>query len=187
MAGPAGAKDQGHYKEISLSDTAMLMSYAKKVMIVPGYGLAVAQAQHVCHELEKMLEEKGVEVKYAIHPVAGRMPGHMNVLLAEADVSYDKLMEMEQANEEFSTTDVVLVLGANDVVNPAAKTDPASPIYGMPILDVELAKNCIVNKRSMKPGYAGIENDLFFRPKTSMLFGDAKKVLQDLIAEIKNV
>ncbi|MEO5595253.1 MAG: NAD(P)(+) transhydrogenase (Re/Si-specific) subunit beta [Chitinophagaceae bacterium] len=181
------SKDQGHYKEISLSDTAMLMSYAKKVMIVPGYGLAVAQAQHACHELEKILEDKGVEVKYAIHPVAGRMPGHMNVLLAEADVSYDKLEEMEQANEEFSTTDVVLILGANDVVNPAAKTDPASPIYGMPILDVELAKNCIVNKRSMKPGYAGIENDLFFRPKTSMLFGDAKKVLQDLIIEIKNV
>jgi NAD(P) transhydrogenase subunit beta len=187
VAGAAGSKEQGAYKEISLADTAMLMSYAKKVMIVPGYGLAVAQAQHACHELEKLLEEKGVEVKYAIHPVAGRMPGHMNVLLAEADVSYDKLEEMEQANEEFATTDVVLVLGANDVVNPAAKTDPASPIYGMPILDVELAKNCIVNKRSMKPGYAGIENDLFFRPKTSMLFGDAKKVLQDLIAEIKAI
>jgi NAD(P) transhydrogenase subunit beta len=187
VAGPAGSKEQGAYKEISLSDTAMLMSYAKKVMIVPGYGLAVAQAQHACHELEKILEEKGVEVKYAIHPVAGRMPGHMNVLLAEADVSYDKLEEMEQANEEFATTDVVLVLGANDVVNPAAKTDPASPIYGMPVLDVELAKHCIVNKRSMKPGYAGIENDLFFAPKTSMLFGDAKKVLQDLITEIKNV
>ena len=185
--GGAASKEQGAYKEISLSDTTMLMSYAKKVIIVPGYGLAVAQAQHACHELEKLLEDKGVDVKYAIHPVAGRMPGHMNVLLAEADVSYDKLMEMEQANEEFSTTDVVLILGANDVVNPAAKTDPASPIYGMPILDVELAKNCIVNKRSMKPGYAGIENDLFFRPKTSMLFGDAKKVLQDLIGEIKNL
>ena len=162
------------------------MAYANKVMIVPGYGLAVAQAQHVCHELEKILNDRGVEVKYAIHPVAGRMPGHMNVLLAEADVSYEKLEEMEQANEEFSTTDVVLILGANDVVNPAAKSDPASPIYGMPILDVELAKTIIVNKRSMKPGYAGIENDLFFRPKTSMLFGDAKKVLQDLIGEIKN-
>src|SRR5688500_19896731 len=161
------------------------MSYAQKVIIVPGYGLAVAQAQHVCHELEKVLEGKGVEVKYAIHPVAGRMPGHMNVLLAEADVAYDKLQEMEQANEEFSTTDVVLVLGANDVVNPAAKTDPSSPIYGMPILDVELSKAVIVNKRSMKPGYAGIENDLFFQPKTSMLFGDAKKVLQDLVTEIK--
>ncbi|MFZ1262216.1 MAG: NAD(P)(+) transhydrogenase (Re/Si-specific) subunit beta [Chitinophagaceae bacterium] len=186
-AGPAGAKSQGAYKEISLSDTAVVMSYAHKVFIVPGYGLAVAQAQHACHELEKILESKGVEVKYAIHPVAGRMPGHMNVLLAEADVSYEKLQEMEQANEEFSSTDVVLVLGANDVVNPAAKTDPSSPIYGMPILDVELAKNVIVNKRSMKPGYAGIENNLFFQPKTSMLFGDAKKVLQDLIGEIKNL
>ncbi len=186
-AGPAGAKDQGSFKEINLSDAAVVMSYANKVMIVPGYGLAVAQAQHACHELEKLLEEKGVNVKYAIHPVAGRMPGHMNVLLAEADVPYEKLLEMEQANEEFSTTDVVLVLGANDVVNPAAKNDPSSPIYGMPILDVELAKHCIVNKRSMKPGYAGIENDLFFQPKTSMLFGDAKKVLQDLVAEIKNL
>jgi NAD(P) transhydrogenase subunit beta len=179
--------DQGAYKEISLSDAAMIMSYANKVMIVPGYGLAVAQAQHTCHELEKILTEKGVEVKYAIHPVAGRMPGHMNVLLAEADVSYDVLLEMEQANDEFKTTDVVLILGANDVVNPAAKNDPASPIYGMPILEVEQAKNVIVNKRSMKPGYAGIENDLFFQPKTSMLFGDAKKVLQDLCAEIKAI
>lgn len=186
-AGQAGSKEQGNYKEISLSDTAVVMSYASKVMIVPGYGLAVAQAQHACHELEKLLEEKGVTVKYAIHPVAGRMPGHMNVLLAEADVSYDKLLEMEQANEEFPTTDVVLILGANDVVNPAAKTDPSSPIYGMPILDVELAKAVIVNKRSMKPGYAGIENQLFFQPRTSMLFGDAKKVLQDLIGEIKNL
>ena len=182
-----GGKDQGHYKEISLSDAATIMSYANKVLIVPGYGLAVAQAQHSCHELEKILNEKGVEVKYAIHPVAGRMPGHMNVLLAEADVSYEKLLEMEQANDEFKTTDVVLILGANDVVNPAAKNDTASPIYGMPILEVELAKNIIVNKRSMKPGYAGIENDLFFQPKTSMLFGDAKKVLQDLLSEIKNV
>ena len=183
----AGAKQQGTVKEITLSDASVLMAYANKVMIVPGYGLAVAQAQHACHELEKLLESKGVQVTYAIHPVAGRMPGHMNVLLAESDVPYEKLLEMEHANEEFPTTDVVLVLGANDVVNPAAKTDPASPIYGMPILDVELAKNVIVNKRSMKPGYAGIENDLFFRPKTSMLFGDAKKVLQDLISEIKNL
>lgn len=175
----------GAYKEISLSDAAMVMSYASKVIIVPGYGLAVAQAQHICHELEKILEAKGVEVQYAIHPVAGRMPGHMNVLLAEADVPYEKLKEMEEANEEFKTTDVVLILGANDVVNPAAKTDPASPIYGMPVLDVELAKSVIVNKRSMKPGYAGIENQLFFQPKTSMLFGDAKKVLQDICAEIK--
>jgi len=186
-AAAGGSKEQGAYKEISLSDAAMVMSYANKVMIVPGYGLAVAQAQHVCHELEKILTEKGVEVKYAIHPVAGRMPGHMNVLLAEADVSYDNLLEMEQANDEFKTTDVVLILGANDVVNPAAKNDPSSPIYGMPILEVEQAKNVIVNKRSMKPGYAGIENDLFFQPKTSMLFGDAKKVLQDLVSEIKAI
>jgi NAD(P) transhydrogenase subunit beta len=182
-----GTTGQGHYKEISLADAAMLMAYSNKVIVVPGYGLAVAQAQHVCHELEKILNDKGVEVTYAIHPVAGRMPGHMNVLLAEADVSYEKLQEMEQANDEFKSADVVLILGANDVVNPAAKNDPASPIYGMPILEVELAKNVIVNKRSMKPGYAGIENDLFFQPKTSMLFGDAKKVLQDLCAEIKAV
>jgi H+-translocating NAD(P) transhydrogenase subunit beta len=179
--------EQGAYKEISINDASLVMAYAHKVMIVPGYGLAVAQAQHACHELEKILTDKGVEVKYAIHPVAGRMPGHMNVLLAEADVSYENLLEMDQANEEFPTTDVVLVLGANDVVNPAAKTNPSSPIYGMPILDVELAKTCIVNKRSMKPGYAGIENELFYQPKTSMLFGDAKKVLQELIAEIKNL
>lgn len=180
-------KDHGAYKEISLSDAAMVMSYANKVMIVPGYGLAVAQAQHTCHELEKILTDKGVEVKYAIHPVAGRMPGHMNVLLAEADVSYEKLLEMENANDEFKTTDVVLILGANDVVNPAAKNDSASPIYGMPILEVEQAKNVIVNKRSMKPGYAGIENDLFFQQKTSMLFGDAKLVLQNLCTEIKAI
>jgi len=186
-AGPAEAKHQGAYKEIALGDAATIMAYANKVMIVPGYGLAVAQAQHACHDLEKLLVERGVDVKYAIHPVAGRMPGHMNVLLAEADVNYEKLIEMEQANEEFPSTDVVLVLGANDVVNPAAKNDPSSPIYGMPILDVELAKAIIVNKRSMKPGYAGIENDLFFQKRTSMLFGDAKKVLQDLIAEIKNL
>ena len=188
-SGNATAKDgaQGNYKEISLSDAAVCMCYANKVIIVPGYGLAVAQAQHVCHELEKLLEEKGVNVSYAIHPVAGRMPGHMNVLLAEADVSYDKLQEMEQANDEFKTTDVVLILGANDVVNPAAKTDSSSPIYGMPILEVEQAKTVIVNKRSMKPGYAGIENELFFQPKTSMLFGDAKAALQKLVAEIKSL
>lgn len=186
-AGGGSGTTGGTYKEVSLSDAAVVMSYANKVMIVPGYGLAVAQAQHVCHELEKTLEAKGVEVKYAIHPVAGRMPGHMNVLLAEADVSYEKLLEMEQANEEFKNTDVVLILGANDVVNPAAKSDPSSPIYGMPILEVEEAKHVIVNKRSMKPGYAGIENQLFFQPKTSMLFGDAKKALQDLLAEVRNI
>src|SRR5690606_30118747 len=186
-AGTAGSKEQGAYKEITVTDAAVVMNYANRVMVVPGYGLAVAQAQHVCHELEKLLESNGVEVLYAIHPVAGRMPGHMNVLLAESDVAYEKLLEMEQANELFATTDVVLILGANDVVNPAAKSDPSSPVYGMPVLDVELAKAIIVNKRSMKPGYAGIENDLFFRPKTSMLFGDAKKILQELANEIKNL
>ncbi len=186
-AGGGEAKEQGNYKEISLNDTAVLMAYAQKVMVIPGYGLAVAQAQHACHELEKLLEEKGVEVSYGIHPVAGRMPGHMNVLLAEADVPYEKLKEMEEANEQMGTTNVVLIIGANDVVNPAAKEDPASPIYGMPILEVEKAEHVIVNKRSMKPGYAGIENDLFFKPKTSMLFGDAKKVLQDLVSELKQL
>lgn len=186
-AGGGGSKEQGNYKEISLNDTAVLMAYASKVVIIPGYGLAVAQAQHACHELEKLLEEKGVEVYYGIHPVAGRMPGHMNVLLAEADVPYEKLQEMEDANAQMGTTSVALILGANDVVNPAAKEDPSSPIYGMPILEVEKAEHVIVNKRSMKPGYAGIENDLFFKPKTSMLFGDAKKVLQDLVSELKQV
>ncbi len=175
----------GSIKEVTASDAAILMKYAKKVIIVPGYGLAVAQAQHIVHDLELLLESEGVEVKYAIHPVAGRMPGHMNVLLAESNVSYDKLVEMEEVNPEFATTDVVLVVGANDVVNPAAKTDPNSPIYGMPILDVENAANVIVNKRSMKAGYAGIENELFYKPKTSMLFGDAKKALTQLVSEIK--
>ncbi len=176
---------EGSIKEVSASDAAILMRYAKKVIIVPGYGLAVAQAQHVVHDLELLLESEGIEVKYAIHPVAGRMPGHMNVLLAESNVSYDKLVEMEEINPEFNTTDVVLVVGANDVVNPAAKTDPNSPIFGMPILDVENAANVIVNKRSMKAGYAGIENELFYKPKTSMLFGDAKKALTQLVSEIK--
>jgi len=183
----SGSTIQGSIKEVTASDAAILMKYAKKVVIVPGYGLAVAQAQHVVHELEELLEKEGVEVKYAIHPVAGRMPGHMNVLLAESNVSYDKLVEMEEINPEFNTTDVVLVVGANDVVNPAAKTDPSSPIYGMPILEVENASHVIVNKRSMKAGYAGIENELFFRPKTSMLFGDAKKALTQLVSEIKSL
>jgi len=180
----AGA-EQRTVKEISVTDCAVLMSYSKKVIIVPGYGLAVAQAQHICHELEKTLEEKGVEVLYAIHPVAGRMPGHMNVLLAEADVPYPKLLEMDEINPEFSTTDVALVIGANDVVNPAAKNDKDSPIYGMPILDVENAKNIIINKRSMNAGYAGIDNELFYDAKTKMLFGDAKGVLQKLVTEVK--
>lgn len=186
-ASGSGSTIQGSTKEVTASDAAILMKYAKKVIVVPGYGLAVAQAQHVVHELEEVLEKEGVEVKYAIHPVAGRMPGHMNVLLAESNVSYDKLVEMEEINPEFSTTDVVLVVGANDVVNPAAKTDPSSPIYGMPILDVENAAHVIVNKRSMKAGYAGIENELFFKPKTSMLFGDAKKALTQLVNEVKSL
>ncbi len=177
----------GSTKEITKSDLAVLMKYSKKVVIVPGYGLAVAQAQHVCHELEQVLEEEGVEVKYAIHPVAGRMPGHMNVLLAESNVSYDKLIEMDDINPEFKTTDVVLIVGANDVVNPAAKNDPSSPIYGMPILDVEDASHTVVFKRSMKAGYAGIENELFYSSKNSMLFGDAKKSLTDLVSELKSL
>ncbi len=176
---------QGTITEVGPSDLAVQMNYSSKILIVPGYGLAVAQAQHVIKELEQILEERGVEVAYAIHPVAGRMPGHMNVLLAESNVEYDKLKEMEDVNPEFAQTDVVLVVGANDVVNPAAKTDPASPIYGMPILEVENAKNVVVNKRSMNAGYAGIQNELFFRDKTSMLFGDAKKVLTDLVSELK--
>jgi NAD(P) transhydrogenase subunit beta len=184
--GASASNAHGSTKEISLSDASVLMKYAKKVVIVPGYGLAVAQAQYICHELENLLEDEGVQVKYAIHPVAGRMPGHMNVLLAESNVSYDKLVEMEEINPEFNTTDVVLVVGANDVVNPAAKTDPSSPIYGMPILEVENAKNIIILKRSMKAGYAGIDNELFYRPKTFMLFGDAKDSLTKLLAEIKN-
>lgn len=182
-----GSNIEGSIKDISISDTAILMNYAKKVVIVPGYGLAVAQAQHVIHELELLLEERGVNVEYAIHPVAGRMPGHMNVLLAESNVSYDKLVEMEDINPEFAKTDVVLVVGANDVVNPAAKTDPSSPIFGMPILDVENARNVIVNKRSMNAGYAGIDNLLFYQPKTSMLFGDAKGVLTKLVSELKQM
>ncbi|MCB0459417.1 MAG: NAD(P)(+) transhydrogenase (Re/Si-specific) subunit beta [Flavobacteriaceae bacterium] len=187
VAAGTGSTIKGSIKEASASDVAILMNYAKKVIIVPGYGLAVAQAQHAIHELEQLLESKGVEVKYAIHPVAGRMPGHMNVLLAETNVEYDKLAEMDDVNPEFQSTDVVFVVGANDVVNPAAHNDPTSPIYGMPILDVENAKQIIINKRSMKPGYAGIENELFYNNKASMLFGDAKKMIQALINELKNM
>ncbi len=183
----AGSSEGGSIKDISINDTAVLMNYSKKVIIVPGYGLAVAQAQHVIHELEELLEERGVSVKYAIHPVAGRMPGHMNVLLAESNVDYGKLVEMEEINPEFSSTDVVLVVGANDVVNPAAKNDPSSPIYGMPILDVENSSHIIINKRSMNAGYAGIENELFYNPKTNMLFGDAKEVLTRLVTELKTM
>ncbi|HKC67990.1 MAG TPA: NAD(P)(+) transhydrogenase (Re/Si-specific) subunit beta [Bacteroidia bacterium] len=186
-AAAAGPDVKGSIKDIQVSDLAVLMNYSKKVVIVPGYGLAVAQAQHVIHELELLLEERGVEVKYAIHPVAGRMPGHMNVLLAESNVSYDKLVEMDDINPEFEQTDVVLIVGANDVVNPAAKSDPSSPIYGMPILEVDRAKNIIVNKRSMSAGYAGIDNLLFYDPKCSMFFGDAKKALTELVAELKTM
>ncbi len=182
-----GSSIKGDIKKTTVSDVAILMNYSQRVIIVPGYGLAVAQAQHAIHELEQLLLNKGVEVKYAIHPVAGRMPGHMNVLLAETNVEYDKLAEMDDVNPEFSNTDVVFVVGANDVVNPAAHNDPSSPIYGMPILDAENAKQIIVNKRSMKPGYAGIENELFYNQKTSMLFGDAKAVIQSLISELKGM
>ena len=186
-AAAKGATTDQSINEANIMDVAILCSYAKRVAIVPGYGLAVAQAQHTVHNLEKILEEKGVEVVYAIHPVAGRMPGHMNVLLAEADVPYDRLMEMEEINPELASTDVVLVIGANDVVNPAARNDPSSPIYGMPILDVDKSKNVIILKRSMRAGYAGIENELFYYPRTRMLFGDAKDSLEKLIKEIKDI
>jgi len=174
-------------KEASASDVAVMMNYSQSVVMVPGYGLAVAQAQHIMAEFQQMLEANGVDVKYAIHPVAGRMPGHMNVLLAEANVEYDKLVEMDDINPKFPTTDVVLIVGANDVVNPAANTDPNSPIFGMPILEVEQASKIIIVKRSMSAGYAGIDNELFFNDKTSMLFGDAKKVITDLVGELKNM
>ena len=183
----AVGKTGGTVKKTTASDSAILLNYASKVVIVPGYGLAVAQAQHVIHELEQLLTKKGVDVSYAIHPVAGRMPGHMNVLLAESNVDYDKLIEMDDINPQFPNTDVVLVVGANDVVNPAAHNDPSSPIYGMPILDVENAKHIIINKRTMNAGYAGIQNELFFNQKTSMLFGDAKAALTDLVSELKNM
>ncbi|MBP8916955.1 MAG: NAD(P)(+) transhydrogenase (Re/Si-specific) subunit beta, partial [Chitinophagales bacterium] len=187
-SGPGSKSTEGlSIREISVSDAAILCCYANKVTIIPGYGLAVAQAQHTCHEFEKALEAKGVEVNFAIHPVAGRMPGHMNVLLAEADVPYDKLKEMDDINPQLPNTDVVIVIGANDVVNPAAETDPSSPIYGMPIIKATTAKNIIVMKRSMAKGYAGIENELFYEAKTRMLFGDAKATLEKLIAEVKNV
>jgi NAD(P) transhydrogenase subunit beta len=180
-------KRLGSIKKTNPSDAAIMMNYANSVIIVPGYGLAVAQAQHVIHELEELLTQKGVDVKYAIHPVAGRMPGHMNVLLAESNVDYSLLVEMEDINSHFKNTDVVLVVGANDVVNPAAHNDPSSPIYGMPILDVEHAKHIIVNKRTMNAGYAGIENELFYNSKTVMLFGDAKDALTSLVSELKNM
>jgi NAD(P) transhydrogenase subunit beta len=181
----AGDSELGTIKEMTATDAAVLLNYSSKVVIVPGYGLAVAQAQHVCHELEKALEENGVEVKYAVHSVAGRMPGHMNVLLAEADVPYDKLVEGDDINPDMPKTDVVVVIGANDVVNPAAEDDPSSPIYGMPIIQAHNAKNIIVMKRGMGKGYAAIENYLFYNDKTRMLFGNAKDTLNQLLAEVK--
>lgn len=184
-AGSDGPKLEMNIKPTTASDVALIMHYAKKVIIVPGYGLAVAQAQHVIHEMETLLEANGVSVKYAIHPVAGRMPGHMNVLLAESNVAYDKLVEMEEINEEFAMADVVYVVGANDVVNPAARHDPSSPIFGMPILNVDKAKTVVVSKRSMAAGYAGIENELFGYPNCLMLFGDAKKTLAEVVSELK--
>jgi NAD(P) transhydrogenase subunit beta len=174
-------------REISAEDAAVQLAYARLVIVVPGYGLAVAQAQHTVRELADLIEKRGGEVKYAIHPVAGRMPGHMNVLLAEANVPYDRLVEMEEINPQFPQADVALVIGANDVVNPAARNDPASPIYGMPILNVDQAQKVIVMKRSMNPGFAGIENELFYNEKTSMLFGDAKQSLTRLVSEVKTL
>ncbi len=174
-------------RPISAEDAAVQLAYARKVIVVPGYGMAVAQAQHQVRELAELIERRSGDVQYAIHPVAGRMPGHMNVLLAEANIPYDKLHDMEEINDQFKEADVALVIGANDVVNPAARKDPSSPIYGMPILNVDQARSVIVMKRSMNPGFAGIENELFYDPKTSMLFGDAKGSLQKLVAEVKNL
>jgi proton-translocating NAD(P)+ transhydrogenase subunit beta len=186
-AAAAADTDGGAVRSANAEDVAVMLAYAHKVVFVPGYGLAVAQAQHDLHQLADQLEAKGVEVSYAIHPVAGRMPGHMNVLLAEANVPYDELHELDEANGEFPRTDVVVVVGANDVVNPDARNNQGSPIYGMPILNVDDAQAVVVLKRSMNPGFAGIENPLFYNPKTVMLFGDAKASVDQLIADVKNL
>jgi H+-translocating NAD(P) transhydrogenase subunit beta len=186
VAAPAaGDIERGPVKSTSAQDVAIQLSYARQVVIAPGYGMAVAQAQHAVRELEKALESKGVEVKYAIHPVAGRMPGHMNVLLAEADVPYDLLKEMDEINPEFPRTDVTLVIGANDVTNPAAKNEPGSPIFGMPILEVDQSGAVVVLKRSMASGFAGIDNPLFYEEKTSLLFGDAKQSVSEITSEVQ--
>src|SRR6266542_2332116 len=190
VAGPAAAAagaDGASVRSTSADDVAVMLAYAKRVVVVPGYGLAVAQAQHEVRQLAELLETKGVDVTYAIHPVAGRMPGHMNVLLAEANVPYDQLKEMDEVNPDFPRTDVALVIGANDVTNPAARNNPASPIYGMPILNVDQAQQVVVLKRSMRPGFAGIDNELYTEPKTAMLFGDAKESVQNLITAVKQV
>ena len=186
-AGTARSTEGLAVRSISAEDAAVQLAYAGRVIVVPGYGMAVSQAQHQVRELAELIEKKGGEVKYAIHPVAGRMPGHMNVLLAEANVPYDRMYDMEEINDQFAETDVAIVIGANDVVNPAARTDPSSPIYGMPILNVDAARQILVLKRSMNAGFAGIENDLFYNEKTSMLFGDAKASLGKLVSEIKAI
>ena len=190
VAGPAAAAagaDGASVRSTTADDVAVMLAYAQRVVVVPGYGLAVAQAQHEVRQLAELLEAKGIDVKYAIHPVAGRMPGHMNVLLAEANVPYDQLKEMDEINPDFPRTDVALVIGANDVTNPAARNNPASPIYGMPILNVDQAQQVIVLKRSMRPGFAGIDNELYTEPKTAMLFGDAKESVQNLIQAVKTI
>jgi NAD(P) transhydrogenase subunit beta len=184
-AGSAGGPVDQTVRQTSAADAALQMGYANQVVIVPGYGMAVSQAQHAVREMAGLLEERGVEVRHAIHPVAGRMPGHMNVLLAEADVPYEQLKEMDEINGEFSRADVALVIGANDVTNPAARSNPASPIYGMPILNVDQARSVIVLKRSMSAGFAGIDNELYFDPKTTMLFGDAKSSVAEITQELK--
>jgi len=184
-AGPATGGSQKRVKSASPEDAAFMLGNASKVIIIPGYGMAVAQAQHAVKELYEVLTEKGIEVKFAIHPVAGRMPGHMNVLLAESEIPYDTVFEMDEINSEFSTADVALVIGANDVVNPEAKTDKKSPLYGMPILDVYKAKQIYVSKRSMKPGYAGVDNGLFYYDNCSLVFGDAKATVDALAKAVK--
>jgi NAD(P) transhydrogenase subunit beta len=184
VAQAGGATEQRPYRSASAEEAASILEVASRVVVVPGYGMAVAQAQHKVRELYDSLTKAGVDVKFAIHPVAGRMPGHMNVLLAEADIPYDRLIEMDEINPEFAQTDVVVIIGANDVTNPAAKTDKTSPIYGMPILDVDKASTVMVIKRSMSPGFAGIDNDLYYMDKTMMLFGDAKAFTGELVKEL---